>query len=442
MGPQEHATTAQDNISPKTSYRFFQEAQEGFDWAMVDKLLMDDVVPQDSQVTMNVQNQSQDLEAKTEHYQEHAPCNKRESTTEISHSSPKRSRVAPNYEEYEEDCGYPAPQEFGMAAVTAKSILKVGLQQRGHGERRLARRRGQEKRRRDDFKEVLDQLHDTLLRHDSTFHAEAVQRERAMLARGIEIVAPTRKQEQGSEDCNVPGIRLFNKIEKVNQAIFTINRLVAENQELRQALKEGRQPSTMESPKKKKSSFVGYHYGVGPLASSTLSPSPDTLPPSVSSTPLNGIPARTVRESVDEGSTSYPLSLLAQEMSHQQGLSNQMYPQAAYLQRLIVNAASPFLLASAAKRQQLLQFGALRASNNGESYSRVLPVPPGMLTTALGSSLNMYASPASSSLQEREAALARCLLLLGRSGDGAQMFPHDANSASERFYKGNLDSSS
>lgn len=90
---------------------------------------------------------------------------------------------------------------------------------------RLERKRQLEKRRRDDFKEAFDKLNSILLQHDDGFRTEAQQREERVLWR-----ASNRSPKLPKETTDNA---LFNRVEMVNQAVTTIERVVGENADLR-----------------------------------------------------------------------------------------------------------------------------------------------------------------------------------------------------------------
>lgn len=116
----------------------------------------------------------------------------------------------------------------------------------------MERKRSQEKRRRQEFKEALDGLHAVLLEHDANFRHEALQREERV-GGGTRI----GDGKTGSDD----SASLFNRVELVNQAIFTIKRVTEENIELSKTCGEdGKKAKAAKS-----SRFIGYHQGVGPV---------------------------------------------------------------------------------------------------------------------------------------------------------------------------------
>lgn len=121
---------------------------------------------------------------------------------------------------------------------------------------RLERKRFQEKRRRLEFKEALDKLLETLLRHDEGFLKEAQIREARFSGRVIN--RPPNTDENS----------LFNRVEMVNQAIFTIERSARENEEMKQsiaALRDGREPDSAVAANVSRLHNTGFHQGVGPL---------------------------------------------------------------------------------------------------------------------------------------------------------------------------------
>lgn len=116
---------------------------------------------------------------------------------------------------------------------------------------RLERKRNQEKRRRQEFKEALDSLHATLLRHDDDFRFEAQQRE-------------GRTGVSAMDGDNT----MFNRVELVNQAIFTISNVSQHNVTLKNAigdLKAGREVNPSVFAADSGSRRTGFHKGVGPL---------------------------------------------------------------------------------------------------------------------------------------------------------------------------------
>lgn len=159
---------------------------------------------------------------------------------------------------------------------------------------RLERKRLQEKRRRQEFKESLDNLLATLLGYDNDFKREARQREERMTGRLVaqsNIVGPAAPPlPPTTEGENA----LFSRVELVNQATFTINQVATENAQLQQAfadLRAGRGASLPPRTSFEQRRAV-FHQGVGPLSASSVdvstashsSPMPPTPPePSVSS---------------------------------------------------------------------------------------------------------------------------------------------------------------
>jgi hypothetical protein len=142
---------------------------------------------------------------------------------------------------------------------------------------RLERKRFQEKRRRLDFKEALDKLLGTLLRHDDDFQKEAKQREKR--AAGRAATSPHLANDSDNA--------LFNRVEMVNQAAWTIERLGDENKLLRDEIEDiqaGRksQPSDTSPSASRK---VAFHHGVGPVFIS--SPSRASCDDLSSGTPIN-----------------------------------------------------------------------------------------------------------------------------------------------------------
>lgn len=116
----------------------------------------------------------------------------------------------------------------------------------------MERKRSQEKRRRQEFKEALDGLHAVLLEHDANFRHEALQREER-----VGGGTRTGDGKPGADDT----ASLFNRVELVNQAIFTIKRVTEENIELSKTCGE----DGKKAKAAKNSRFIGYHQGVGPV---------------------------------------------------------------------------------------------------------------------------------------------------------------------------------
>lgn len=103
---------------------------------------------------------------------------------------------------------------------------------------RKERKRGREKRRRDDFKEALEHLHDSLLQHDEIFRQEAERR--ASIA--APSVVHTARTMAGSQE-----YLAFTRVEIINQAIFTIGEAVTLNKTLKVPQSELMAPSEDES---------------------------------------------------------------------------------------------------------------------------------------------------------------------------------------------------
>merc|ERR1740124_293365 len=137
---------------------------------------------------------------------------------------------------------------------------------------RSERKRCQEKRRRHEFKEVMDKLLSILLQYDEDFLAESKQRESLLATRRV-----TNRHVGSSADSDNG---LFNRIELVNQASFTIKRLAKENceyKEIIEGLRTGRKPIPGElSSSQRREKRASYHRGVGPVA---LESQPTTLNP-------------------------------------------------------------------------------------------------------------------------------------------------------------------
>jgi hypothetical protein len=129
---------------------------------------------------------------------------------------------------------------------------------------RLERKRFQEKRRRKEFREALDTLLAALIRHDQDFGKEARIRETRMAGR-LSYRSPL------SEDNP-----LFNRVEMVNQANFTIERLTEEGNVLKKTLESlgGSLEKIKAAQKLSGTSYEApvFHQGVGPLASHQVPP--------------------------------------------------------------------------------------------------------------------------------------------------------------------------
>ena len=117
------------------------------------------------------------------------------------------------------------------------------------------------------------------------------------------------RQTNRSVDCDNA---LFNRVEMINQSVFTINRIAKENQELTNLLaaaRVGREPHQQAPDQSVARRSAGFHQGVGPLAVSMPSPAAaetatsqqaDTTAPShETSLACSNIPAR--RASSAEG---------------------------------------------------------------------------------------------------------------------------------------------
>jgi hypothetical protein len=161
--------------------------------------------------------------------EEDAPAGGGSNTTIPGSSSPKAATTKPK-------ASAPAPPS-GLSSSST----------------RLERKRHQEKRRRVEFKEALDCLLATLLDNDSDFSREATHRE----------------NRNGDGRCD-DDTALFNRVELINQSIFTIKRVVQENKDMKKAFEyyqSGRTPGLVALPTRKIS--VRYHQGVGPTLAST-----------------------------------------------------------------------------------------------------------------------------------------------------------------------------
>ena len=126
---------------------------------------------------------------------------------------------------------------------------------------RLERKRIKEKRRRKDFRESVASLLAALKHHDEDFRSEASTRE----ARGAHSVGLTAKDGDNT---------LFNRVEIVNQASFTIDHLFSDNNNLKPAiiaLQSGRKPNPPQADSSAHRS-AGFHQGVGPLVAPVRSP--------------------------------------------------------------------------------------------------------------------------------------------------------------------------
>ena len=128
---------------------------------------------------------------------------------------------------------------------------------------RTMRKKEQEKRRRNDFKDSLNTLHETLLLHDEIFHQESQKRERRL----------ANKKDQDYYEPGILGNQpFFNRVEIINQAAFTLNRIMEENKALRavidnsnQGCSDGHTHIQEHSQKSDMKPVVGFHEGVGPV---------------------------------------------------------------------------------------------------------------------------------------------------------------------------------
>ncbi|KAI2502298.1 hypothetical protein MHU86_12187 [Fragilaria crotonensis] len=128
---------------------------------------------------------------------------------------------------------------------------------------RTVRKNEQEKRRRNEFKDSLNTLHKTLLQHDEVFQQESHKRETRLA---------NKKDQDDSEHGIVGNQSLFNRVEIINQAAFTINRIMQENKALRAAIENSNQGTSngntdlqVLSQNSDMKSLVGFHEGVGPV---------------------------------------------------------------------------------------------------------------------------------------------------------------------------------
>lgn len=124
------------------------------------------------------------------------------------------------------------------------------------------RNRAREKHRRDALKESIESLQGKLLQHDETFRQESHRRTLTTASR----VAHTAKSVTNSAES-----WSFTKVEIINQAIHTIDEVMAQNQEMKILLLEiAKHPAQVVSlleaavdlPSR---SRAGFHQGVGPL---------------------------------------------------------------------------------------------------------------------------------------------------------------------------------
>jgi len=126
---------------------------------------------------------------------------------------------------------------------------------------RLERKRFQERRRRFDFKEALDNLMSTLLHNDTNFLREFHLRGKR---------TATRRVSNQEHNSSIDGENsLFNRVELINQAIFTIHKLAKDNDEFKNTLAELRPENKGVNEilcENRKAKRVRYHHGVGPIA--------------------------------------------------------------------------------------------------------------------------------------------------------------------------------
>jgi len=116
----------------------------------------------------------------------------------------------------------------------------------------------QEKRRRKEFNEAMGNLQSILLKYDEAFLTESEQRE-GLLSRRL-----TNKRANSTTE-NDNG--MFNRIELINQACFTLKALAEENveyEELIEDFKTGK-PILRALPFQNKDKKTTFHRGVGPL---------------------------------------------------------------------------------------------------------------------------------------------------------------------------------
>ena len=128
---------------------------------------------------------------------------------------------------------------------------------------RTVRKNEQEKRRRNEFKDSLNTLHKTLLQHDEIFQKESQKRERRLA---------NKKDQDDHQSGSLGNQSLFNRVEIINQAAFTLSRIMEENKALRavidnsnQGFSDGNTHMQEHSQKSDMKPVVGFHEGVGPV---------------------------------------------------------------------------------------------------------------------------------------------------------------------------------
>lgn len=142
---------------------------------------------------------------------------------------------------------------------------------------RPERNRGREKQRRDALKEAIESLQEKLLQHDETFRQEAHRRTLTTASR----VSHTAKSVTNSDES-----WSFTKVEIINQAIHTVQEVMAQNQEMQMLLLEiAKYPTqstlileaAVDLPSRPR---AGFHQGVGPLAAVPVVDVPQEQQPS------------------------------------------------------------------------------------------------------------------------------------------------------------------
>lgn len=121
------------------------------------------------------------------------------------------------------------------------------------------RKREQERGRRDNLKEAIEKLHNTLLEHDEDFREEASRRASSYQARTVKRTATSMINEHEQLS--------FTKVEIVNQAIFTLEAAVEEMKRHEKSAEEASRrglplPASADA---KKRPAVAFHQGVGPV---------------------------------------------------------------------------------------------------------------------------------------------------------------------------------
>jgi len=137
------------------------------------------------------------------------------------------------------------------------------------------RKRLQEQRRRDEFKDSIGGLLETLLQHDEDF-LEFQQRtgKDTTLKRSVD-----KKSKGSSINESFP----FNRVELVNQASFRIKKMAEENQEYRNLINKVKKEGDLSikgcnmSPLRKRKR-VYYHHGIGPMEDNTKACVVDPIP--------------------------------------------------------------------------------------------------------------------------------------------------------------------